>query len=89
MGDSFFKQHWDKRKRDRIEARSKGQIQMRRVCSRIQVSVPYNPEFVVGAKKLWGRWRTRSGMWSFSERNLDNVRELIQQVFKVEPPEVQ
>lgn len=35
--------------------------------SRMQVTAPYTEEFVLEAHRLGGRWRKRSGMWSFPE----------------------
>lgn len=56
-------------------------IKVQQVSKRIQVTCPYDERFVVGAHTLGGRWRQRTGIWSFPFHQEGQVRTLLQQVF--------
>lgn len=84
MSDSFFKEHWDRQKRERINSRALGGIRVRQVATRIQVSVPYNAEFITGARQLGARWRRRAGFWSFPDSQASSLQTLIKEVYGVD-----
>lgn len=44
---------------------------------KIQVTSPYNSEFVGAAKQLGGRWNLRARVWQFDARDEQQVRDLL------------
>lgn len=81
MGDAFFVSHWKRTKRARTDARVEGKVCVRKVDSRIQVSAPYRDEFVTEARKLGGRWRYRSEVWSFPGSVIRELDALITRIY--------
>lgn len=81
MADTFFAREWDKRRERAEEARVSRVILVRRAGRRLQLTVPYHEDFVVGARELSGRWRERSSCWSFPIVAKRLVMELCARVF--------
>lgn len=63
----FYQAHWGKRKGYGRQAKAQGIVLVRFVGSRMQVTAPYSDDFVKVARRLKGRWRKRSEVWSFPE----------------------
>ena len=59
------------------------------VRSRIQVSTPFNAKFVVFAHSTEGKWRKRSGIWSFQRYQYRQVVEALNSIYgaQLEIPE--
>ena len=51
------------------------------VSSRLQVSAPFSPKFVVFAHSIEGRWRKRSGIWSFQRYQYRQVVEALNSIY--------
>ena len=51
------------------------------VSSRLQVSAPFNTNFVVFAHSLEGKWRKRSGIWSFQRYQYRQVVEALNRIY--------
>ena len=49
--------------------------------SRLQVKVPYKEEWIVFAHSLQGRWRRRTGIWSFPRYRYPRVAEALNRIF--------
>lgn len=79
--NTFWHDHW-KRRRDVMDrARADGKVLIRQQDSRIQIVAPFRPEFVASAHELGGRWRKRTGVWSFSEASRRLVLQLVKRVY--------
>lgn len=76
-----MKEYWRKRKEDIKQVSESGHIVLMYRERRLQVIVPKHPEFSSGAAKLAGRFRPRTGMWSFDRRLEWAVRELIERIW--------
>lgn len=63
----MLKRYWSRRNDYATRAREQGIVLIRYVSSRMHVVAPYTDEFVIQAHRLGGRWRKRSGVWSFPE----------------------
>jgi hypothetical protein len=48
------------------------------------VSAPYDPRFVVGAKKLGGRWDPAARVWSVPLAERAQLRTLLVEVYKTD-----
>lgn len=73
-----FKEYWGKIRWKNGETQI---VRVKDVASRIQVAAPFNQEFVKGAKELGGRWRYRSGVWSFPGYQRSKLNELLERVY--------
>ncbi len=78
---SFFQAHWE-RKREKIKAlQQAGNVTITEVSSRLQVVCPESDTFTAGAKELGGRWRHKTGIWSFRLSSKRLVMILIKECF--------
>lgn len=67
--DTFFTRIWEQRRADSATKRAAGMLEARvhrRV--RIHLIAPESQGFRLQAFELGGRWRTKSGIWSFPVR---------------------
>lgn len=62
---NFYRMKWEQQRKDREEAIGKGLCVMLQRGRRLQVTCPFNEEFVKQAQIMSGTWRAISGMWSF------------------------
>lgn len=80
-----FKRFWDQARSDRLHQASLGRIVIESPfitkTRRVQVCCPFTLEFKSGAAELSGRWRPRSGVWTFPAASGRLVVELCQQVY--------
>lgn len=70
-------QIWEERRQHVLDMQRRGIVEVSRAQARIQVVCPYSGAFITGAKPLMGRWRRRSGMWSFPEQTWPLLKALI------------
>ena len=82
---------WNRRcstKRALLSAGANG-VKLWVVNSRLQVSAPFDPKFVVFAHSLEGKWRKRSGIWSFQRYQYRQVVEALNSIYdaQLEIPE--
>lgn len=61
----YFQQHWDKVREKRTKILDSGHAVVRIYRTRVQVICPYSEVFNARARSLSGRWRPRTGMWTF------------------------
>jgi len=73
--------HWSKVRSMRGVAVENKCILMKRAGTRLQVIAPYSDTFKAGAKELNGKWRQRSGCWSFPGVSRRFVEQLIREAF--------
>lgn len=64
----------------RVEG-SIGHIKVKEERCRIHVTCQFNEEFKRGAAELMGRWRPRTGVWSFSPRSYRLIVQLCDKVY--------
>lgn len=57
------------------------EIVMLRNGRRLHVICPYHRLFVIGAQDLAGRWKPRTGVWSFDAKLQKHIQQLIIDVF--------
>lgn len=62
-----LRKFWAKKHKLAEQARDQGIVLIQYAGSRMQVTAPFTEEFLLEAHRLGGRWRTRTGMWSFPE----------------------
>lgn len=65
MRDTNWKTHWEEVKTKRSAVIASGFAVVRVYRTRVQVISPLNDEFRLAALELGGRWRYRTGMWTF------------------------
>lgn len=76
-----WKEKWADRDRENKEIRQSGRVRVIRVKGRLHVISPESDIFMEGARELSGRWKRRSGVWSFPGRSERLLRELIARVY--------
>lgn len=81
MPRNALRDYWDRRRSALTTARVGGIVSIRVQGDRLQVSVPYREEFIPAAKDLGGRWRYRTGFWSFPWSNRRSVLALVRTIY--------
>lgn len=76
-----LEQHWKEKKVIAQQDTEQGFIRMTRSSSRIHISCPYSPHFIKRAREIGGRWRPRSGVWSFSGQSIRLILLALSEVF--------
>lgn len=82
--DKPLRKYWDARKSEIKAAKTQGKVLIRSEAGRIQVAAPYNVGFNKRARELSGRWRHRTGFWSFPWVSRRLVLDLIRDVYGAE-----
>lgn len=67
---------------EREKASVGGHVILTVAGSRLQVSAPYNEEWIREAKRLSGRYRYRSKRWSFPLTNEVQVLKTLRRIFE-------
>jgi hypothetical protein len=76
-----LKEYWEHKNQIADEIRESGRVWYTQVGKRLHVTCPESQDFIVGAVKLGGRYRHRSGVWSFPISRQLKVRSLAQRCF--------
>lgn len=77
-GDKFsLGAAWHARRRRQMEARADGVVRVARNKSKLHIIAPFDEQFRVGMKRIGGKWRFRSQVWSVDAEQLSEVRKLI------------
>lgn len=79
-----FKGHWQRQKETIREAKQQGKVLIRSEAGRLQVAAPFHKIFNTRARELNGRWRHRTGFWSFPWVSRRLVLALIRECFGAE-----
>lgn len=79
--ENFYGQYWAERNQRFERAKAHGHVIWLEKGGRIQVSAPYDEVFRVEALKLDGKWRPKSGLWSFPQLYRREVRALIDRIY--------
>lgn len=74
-------EYWAQKKAANQAAQARGDIVTKVVKDRIQVTAPYSKAFIDGAHNIGGRWRPKSGVWSFPFRVRAELLGLLTQVY--------
>ncbi len=80
-----FAEMWTKRHIARLHHLDLGHVTIQVVQGRLQVSAPYNDQFVAGAKQLSGKWKYRSRVWSFPVESQPLLLKLIEDCYHKKP----
>lgn len=79
-----WKQEWAKIRQSRAKLLAEGQVLLLQVQSRYHVVCPYSLDFVARAKAIGGKWRRRSGAWTFPSYALPLLRDLLADIYGAE-----
>lgn len=77
---------WTATKDENKRIREEGRCVIRRrvrtgTAYRINVVCSFDPVFAAGARQLAGRWRDKTGVWSFESYQFESVEALCIRVF--------
>lgn len=81
MHDTTLKDYWKERKAHLERSRADGRVLIRCEAQRLQVSCPYHAEWKRMAVDLGGRWRYKTGFWSFPWSNRRSVLDALRLVY--------
>lgn len=88
----FFSTYWRDKRMALNKAKEDGIVLIETARTgtgqHVLVACPYNPDFVAGARELAGKWRDRTGRWSFNINSKRLVIELASRVFGKERVQV-
>lgn len=84
MPDVYRKTPWEGSGAARAKARDRGEVQVTRNVSRIQLSAPYSEDFRQAAHDLNGRWRKKTQVWSFNDMSWPRLRAAVLDIYGVE-----
>lgn len=75
--------HWNNHRKHNQHIRDAGEIEVRRVMTKLQVVAPFDARFPPLARSIGGKWRHRSQIWSIPSANEAQLLQFLRDIFDV------